>query len=102
MTPPPPPRPGAPVVLTVGHSTRTMAQLVELLRAHRVGVLVDVRRWPRSRRHPQFSEPAFGEAIAAAGIEFVHEPELGGFRAPRPDSANLGWKLDAFRGYADR
>jgi uncharacterized protein (DUF488 family) len=66
-----------------------------------VPLLVDVRRFPVSRRHPQFSRDALAAALDAAGIAYRHEPDLGGHREPRPDSPNTGWRNAAFRGYAD-
>jgi uncharacterized protein (DUF488 family) len=66
-----------------------------------VGVLVDVRRYPGSRRHPQFAREALARTLAEAGIEYRHEPDLGGHRQPREDSPNTAWRNAAFRGYAD-
>jgi uncharacterized protein (DUF488 family) len=74
---------------------------VALLRAAEVPLLVDVRRFPVSRRHPQFTRAALEAALAAAGIGYRHEPDLGGHREPRADSPNAGWRNGAFRGYAD-
>jgi len=71
------------------------------LAEHGVRVLVDVRRYPASRRHPQFSREALAASLARAGIEYVHEPDLGGRRAARPDSQHTAWRVEAFRGYAD-
>lgn len=88
-------------VWTVGHSTRTLAALVALLRAHGIARVADVRTLPRSRRHPQFDRAALPAGLAAAGIAYVHLPALGGLRRPRPDSVNLGWRHPGFRGYAD-
>lgn len=64
-------------------------------------LLVDVRRFPGSRRHPQFAREALSRALEAAGIAYRHEPDLGGRRQPRPSSPNGAWRNDAFRGYAD-
>ncbi|HEY0782815.1 MAG TPA: DUF488 domain-containing protein [Thermoanaerobaculia bacterium] len=86
---------------TVGHSTREADELLELLAEQRIETLVDVRRFPASRRHPQFSRPALAAALRAAGIAYVHEVDLGGRRAPRPDSPHVAWRVEAFRGYAD-
>lgn len=86
---------------TIGHSTRGIDELLALLGEHGVETLVDVRRFPGSRRHPQFSREAFAASLAAAGIDYVHEPDLGGRRQPRPDSPNTAWRVAAFRGYAD-
>jgi uncharacterized protein (DUF488 family) len=88
-------------VFTIGHSTRSIQELLDLLTAHGVRLLVDVRRFPASRRHPQFSRDALASSLAAAGIGYVHEPDLGGRRAARPDSQHTAWRVEAFRGYAD-
>jgi len=72
-----------------------------LLAEHGVKRLVDVRRYPASRRHPQFSREALAASLAGAGIEYVHEPDLGGRRAARPGSQHTAWRVEAFRGYAD-
>jgi uncharacterized protein (DUF488 family) len=90
-----------PPVLTVGHSTRPIEELLALLAEHGVQTLVDVRRFPGSRRHPQFSRDALAASLAEAGIQYVHEPDLGGRRAARPDSPHTAWRVEAFRGYAD-
>jgi uncharacterized protein (DUF488 family) len=94
--------PGSPpVVFTIGHSTQTADALIALLRASGVTQIADVRRFPASRRHPQFAREALASALAAAGIAYEWLPELGGRRAPRPDSPNTGWRNPGFRGYAD-
>jgi uncharacterized protein (DUF488 family) len=72
-----------------------------LLQGAGVELLVDVRTAPGSRRNPQFGREALSASLADAAIEYRHEPELGGFRKPAPDSPNRGWENDAFRGYAD-
>jgi uncharacterized protein (DUF488 family) len=89
------------VIYTIGHSTRSFAEFLALLEAHHVLRLADVRRVPRSRRHPQFSADALAQALGGAGISCRHFPELGGLRKPRPDSANTAWRNLSFRGYAD-
>ncbi len=94
-------RPTEPVVLTIGHSTRPLDELVELLRAHGVTRVVDVRTVPRSRHNPQFNRDTLPEALRAAGIGYVHMPGLGGLRKPDRDSPNLGWRNASFRGFAD-
>ena len=88
-------------VWTIGHSTRALEELVELLRAHAIDTLVDVRTMPRSRRHPQFEKDALVESLPKAGIAYTHMPGLGGLRKPRRDSPNTGWRTQGFRGYAD-
>lgn len=90
-----------PPVFTIGHSTRAAEELLALLAGQRVEVLVDVRRFPGSRRHPQFSRDALAAALAGAGIQYMHEPDLGGRRKARPDSPHTAWRVEAFRGYAD-
>ncbi len=92
----------APLTLfTVGHSTRTLEELVELLRGAGVTLVVDVRRFPGSRRHPQFGRERLAAGLEAAGIGYRHEPALGGRRPPRSDSPNTAWRNDQLRGYAD-
>jgi uncharacterized protein (DUF488 family) len=90
-----------PVVYTVGHSTRSLQELVEVLGSAGIQMLVDVRSVPRSRRHPQFTRESLERSLPARGIGYRHEPQLGGFRRPSPDSPNRGWEHQAFRGYAD-
>ena len=86
---------------TVGHSTHSLDELVELLAGHAVKRVVDVRRTPRSSRHPQFNREALAVTLPERGIDYRHLPALGGRRRPRPDSPNGGWEHEAFRGYAD-
>ena len=90
-----------PAIFTIGHSTRSLQELVGILRGASVQALVDVRSVPRSRRHPQFNGPFLAESLGAEGIGYSHESGLGGFRRPRPDSPNRGWTHAAFVGYAD-
>ncbi len=90
-----------PPVYTAGHSTRSIEELLALLAGHGVTTLVDVRRYPASRRHPQFSRDALAASLAGAGIQYVHEPDLGGRRSARPGSPHTAWRVEAFRGYAD-
>jgi uncharacterized protein (DUF488 family) len=89
------------LVLTVGHSTRSIDDFIALLKAHGVERVVDVRTVPKSRRNPQFGQDALPGSLAAAGIGYTHMPALGGLRRPRPDSPNMGWRNESFRGYAD-
>jgi uncharacterized protein (DUF488 family) len=87
--------------LTIGHSTHEIEYFVGLLERNRVVRLVDVRTVPKSRRMPWFAGESLASLLPAAGIEYVHEKRLGGFRKPRPDSPNAGWENQSFRGYAD-
>jgi uncharacterized protein (DUF488 family) len=89
------------VIYTVGHSTRSLDELVALLRSFGVTTLVDVRTIPRSRHNPQFNTDALGPALGPHGLTYVHQPALGGLRKPRKDSLNAGWRNESFRGYAD-
>ncbi len=93
--------PGRCKVLTVGHSTRPIEDLVALLHPHGVTQLVDVRTVPRSRHNPQFDEDAMPISLAAANIGYAHAGGLGGFRRTVPDSPNAGWRNLSFRGFAD-
>lgn len=89
------------MIFTVGHSTRSITEFVELLKAHGVTRLVDVRTVPRSRHNPQFNGDALNDALTAEGIGYEHMPGLGGFRRTGPESPNTGWRNLSFRGYAD-
>jgi len=86
---------------TVGHSTRSAEEFRAILQAHGVEVLVDVRTFPGSRRYPQFHREALAQQLKSLGIEYRHEPRLGGRRSARPDSHNTAWRNAQFRGYAD-
>jgi uncharacterized protein (DUF488 family) len=65
---------------TIGHSTRSIGDFLAALRAHRIEVLADIRHFPGSRKHPQFSQEAFRAALGGAGTRYLHLVELGGFR----------------------
>jgi uncharacterized protein (DUF488 family) len=88
-------------VHTIGHSTRPIEVLIALLQAHDVRLVVDVRRWPASKRHPYFNREPLAAALSAEAIEYVWRGDLGGFRKPAPNSANTAWQVGAFRAYAD-
>ena len=88
-------------VWTVGHSTRSGEEFGQILSANEIEVLVDVRSFPGSRRYPQFNRSALAESLASIGIEYRHEPRLGGRRTPRADSHNTAWRNSSFRAYAD-
>ena len=90
-----------PRIWTIGHSTLPATQFLALLKASDIESLADVRRFPSSRRHPQFNLEPLAASLAAAQISYQHFPELGGRRDPLPDSVNTGWREDGFRGYAD-
>ena len=92
---------GLPAIWTIGHSTRTMDEFIDLLRQHRIEIVVDVRHYPGSRRLPHFNKAALHDALAKAGIRYEHLVELGGRRPARLDSHNRLWRNPSFRGYAD-
>ena len=88
-------------IYTVGHSTRPVEELVELLQAHGIRTLVDIRTVPRSRKNPQFNRDTLPKTLARADIRYVHLPRLGGLRRTSRDSPNTAWRNASFRGYAD-
>ena len=90
-----------PAVFTIGHSTRTWRDFLELLRAHCVQRVIDVRSIPRSRHNPQFNRETLSTKLRAVRIGYVHLQKLGGLRHARRDSPNMGWRNTSFRGFAD-
>jgi uncharacterized protein (DUF488 family) len=90
-----------PTIFTIGHSTRSIDEFIDLLKAHGITLLVDVRRFPASRRYPHFNSTNLAQSLEAAGLEYHHMPGLGGRRPTTPESINLGWRNAGFRGYAD-
>lgn len=88
-------------VWTVGHSTRSLGEFLDLLSPWDIEVLADVRRHPGSRRWPQFGSEALAARLPEHGLAYLWIPELGGRRQPRPDSPNTAWRSASFRGYAD-
>ncbi|MGJ4728808.1 DUF488 domain-containing protein [Luteimonas sp. SDU101] len=101
-----PTRPGpgsttAPAVWTIGHSTRSWEEFLDLLAECGIGAIADVRRFPGSRRYPWFASEAMAEQLPAAGLQYHWLPQLGGRRKARPGSPNAAWRNAAFQGYAD-
>lgn len=88
-------------VYTVGHSTHPADEFVELVRAHGVETVADVRTIPKSRHNPQFAQEALSETLTAAGMRYARLEELGGLRHTTKESANGAWRNASFRGYAD-
>jgi len=87
---------------TIGHSTRTAEELLALLAHYRIERLVDVRTVPKSRRVPHFNKERLAALLLKRGIEYCHQPALGGLRKSKdPHSPNRGWRNASFRGYAD-
>jgi uncharacterized protein (DUF488 family) len=92
------------MIFTIGHSTRTIDEFLALLKQAKVDCLIDVRRFPRSRRQPQFNDDALAASLRQAGIGYVHSEALGGRRGKRSDgkpSPNTLWREESFRNYAD-
>lgn len=90
-----------PVIFTIGHSNRTIEDFLELLAAHGIQRLVDVRTIPRSRHNPQFNDDSLKNSVQEAGIAYTHMKNLGGLRHASRDSINTGWRNASFRGFAD-
>lgn len=88
-------------IYTIGHSNRSIDEFLELLAAHGIEQLVDVRTIPRSKHNPQFNGENLSGSLRKHKIRYVHMKELGGLRHPKKDSVNQGWHNDSFRGYAD-
>lgn len=86
---------------TIGHSTRGWEEFLALLREHRIELLVDVRHFPASAHVPWTNREALAASAASAGVEYEHLVDLGGYRKPRADSPNGGWRNGGLRGYAD-
>jgi uncharacterized protein (DUF488 family) len=92
---------GIDTLLTIGHSTRSIDEFIELLKGHGIKEIVDVRTVPKSRHCPQFNSDSLSESLRKAKIRYAHIEKLGGLRHSRKDSINLGWRNASFRGYAD-
>jgi len=88
-------------IWTIGHSVRPLEEFLAVLDAYDIELVVDVRRFPGSRRLPQYTAPALEASLAAHDIAYRWLPALGGRRRPDRDSPNAGWRHAAFRGYAD-
>lgn len=88
-------------VFTIGHSTRELEEFLEILRVHAIDEIVDVRRYPGSKRYPQFGSESLRRSLAGAGIRYRHEPDMGGRRTARKDSPHNAWRSASFRAYAD-
>jgi uncharacterized protein (DUF488 family) len=89
------------MVHTVGHSTRSIEAFIALLKAHAIARLIDVRRWPASRRYPHFNREALATSLKMIEIDYIWRGDLGGFRKPSSDSPNTAWRVGTFRAYAD-
>ncbi len=89
------------IVCTIGHSTRTLEELVEMLHSFQIEMVADIRSYPGSRRYPHFNKEALELSLPENNIQYVHLKDLGGRRKANPNSKNTAWRHIAFRGYAD-
>jgi uncharacterized protein (DUF488 family) len=90
-----------PKLWTIGHSTHAIEAFIAALTSFGIDTVVDVRSFPGSRRYPQFNKENLRTALAEATVGYLHFPELGGRRRAKPDSLNMAWRNEMFRGYAD-
>jgi len=88
-------------IWTIGHSTLSIEEFLERLKSFGIELLADVRSFPGSRRYPHFNKENLSAALGSGRIRYEHFRELGGRRRARPDSLNLAWRNESFRGYAD-
>jgi uncharacterized protein (DUF488 family) len=89
------------IIYTIGHSTRTFEEFVEMLKSFNINLLADIRNYPGSKRFPHFNKETLEASLKKENIAYAHFKDLGGRRKPIPDSPNSVWKVAAFRGYAD-
>lgn len=92
---------GAKYIYTVGHSTRSIDEFITLLASQAIDCVVDVRRFPGSRKYPQFNQTPLQESLEAEEIGYRPMKGLGGRRKMRKDSKNTRWRNASFQGYAD-
>ena len=90
-----------PKLWTIGHSTQPIDEFIDALKSFGIETVVDVRSFPGSRRYPQYNKEKLRGALAGEGIQYLHFPKLGGRRRAKPDSLNMAWRNEMFRGYAD-
>ena len=86
---------------TIGHSTLSIEDFINKLESFEIDLLADVRSFPGSRRYPHFNQEKLDISLTGADIRYEHFSELGGRRRARPDSLNIAWRNESFRGYAD-
>lgn len=89
------------MIYTIGHSTRPIDEFIDLLKAHKITQLVDIRTIPKSRHNPQYMQDALQQSLEDAGISYIYLKALGGLRRASKDSVNDGWRNASFRNYAD-
>lgn len=88
-------------IWTIGHSTHPIDEFIAMLKSFEIGLLADIRSLPGSRKYPQFNRESLIISLPHSGITYIHIPGLGGRRKTSKNSVNTGWRLDAFKGYAD-
>ena len=88
-------------IYTIGHSTRTTEEFIDLLKSHKITQLVDIRTIPKSRHNPQFGQDELIKSLEEAEIEYVYLKDLGGLRPTVKNSINDAWHNKSFRNYAD-
>ena len=88
-------------IFTIGHSTKTIEEFLDLLFSFDIKVLADIRRLPGSRKYPQFDQDNLRKSLEENGIEYIYIEDLGGRRKVSPDSKNTTWRNKSFQGYAD-
>ena len=89
------------IIWTIGHSTRSLEEFLNLLEVNAIQLLVDIRALPGSTRYPHFNKENLSVTLGEKGIGYEHLVGLGGRRKPNPQSVNLAWRNASFRGYAD-
>lgn len=88
-------------IWTIGHSTRTLEELLEMLEYFQIKAVVDIRSYPGSRRYPHFNKENLEVTLPSNDVQYFHIKKLGGRRKVNIDSKNTAWRHPAFRGYAD-
>jgi uncharacterized protein (DUF488 family) len=88
-------------IWTIGHSTHSFEEFVNMLHSFRIELIADIRSYPGSRRFPQFNKETLKVSLPQNGIQYIHFKNLGGRKIANSDSKNTGWRNIAFRGYAD-
>jgi len=89
------------IIYTIGHSTHTLEEFAAMLKSFNIELLADIRSFPGSRKFPHFNKENLPPSLAENNIEYIHLKNLGGRRKVNPESCNTGWRVAAFRGYAD-
>jgi uncharacterized protein (DUF488 family) len=88
-------------IWTIGHSTHSLDDFLEMLKSFNIATLIDIRTYPGSRRYPHFNKENLAAVLEANKIHYFHFVDLGGRRKPEEHSSNTAWRHPAFRGYAD-